>query len=62
MLTNSYFTAELGRELQGEKRARAEGQRLGQQFQAQSRPSPGPPSGLGGSFAVPCALSSPDLS
>jgi hypothetical protein len=37
MLTNSYFTAELGRELQREMRARAEGQRLARQFQAQSR-------------------------
>lgn len=37
MLTNSYFTAELGRELQREMRARAEGQRLARQFHAQSR-------------------------
>lgn len=37
MFTNSYFTAELGRDRQREMLARAESQRAARQFLAQSR-------------------------
>ena len=37
MFTNSYFTAELGRDRQREMLARAERQRVARQFHAQSR-------------------------
>ena len=37
MFTNSYFTAELGRDRQREMLARAENQRMARQFRAQSR-------------------------
>ena len=37
MFTNSYFTAELGRDRQREMLARSERQRVARQFHAQSR-------------------------
>lgn len=37
MFTNSYFTAEIGRDRQREMLARAEGQRMARQLRARSR-------------------------